>query len=83
MDEARDMDEVREELEKAGYSFDVAEEPVTEPESQFESYCRVTIRHRGVALGTRSEMTSERALARAYLFAEKHRQGEDVRTLMD
>ncbi len=65
-------DEQRRRLEAKGYSFDVKEEPVTEPKSDADHFYRVTISHEGVLLGTRSEMQRERALERAYNFAQKH-----------
>lgn len=75
------MDEDRQALEKLGYSFEVAAEPVTEPGNE-GTYYRVAVYHRGLLLGTRSELRQERALARAYVFARRHSEGEDPRKIV-
>jgi hypothetical protein len=69
-------------LESRGYVFEIDEEPVTEPDSEAVSYFVVTILRNGEILGTRSEMTQERALERAVEFAQKHTQGGTPRGLM-
>jgi hypothetical protein len=76
------MAEELEKLRAKGYEFEVAEEPITEVASQYDVYYRVTIKHRGMILGTRSEVTRERAFERARLLAERHARGEDIRTLL-
>lgn len=75
-------DDQRRRLEAKGYSFDVKEERVTERGSDADHYYRVTIKHKGIVLGTRSEMGRERALERAYHFAQKHADGQEPRGLM-
>jgi len=74
-------DDERRQLEKKGYAFEVKEEPITEPGSTADHFYRVTIKHQGVVLGTRSEMRRERALERAYHFAQKHEDGQEPRGL--
>jgi hypothetical protein len=74
------MEEEREELEKLGYRFAVAEEPITEA-GQAGVFYRVTIRHHDLLLATRSEIERERAMARAYRFARRHSEGEDPRKI--
>lgn len=69
------------ELEKLGYSFEVREAPLTEKGVQ-GVYYQVAVMHRGLKLGTRSEMQRERALARAYQFARRHSEGEDPRKIV-
>lgn len=76
-------DDQRRRLEAKGYSFDVKEEPITEPKSDADRFYRVTISYEGVVLGTRSELRRERALERAYDFAQKHADGQEPRGLMD
>lgn len=75
------MEEDVRELEKLGYSFDVQEVPITEEGVQ-GIYYEVAISHRGLVLGTRSEVQRERALARAYRFARRHSAGEDPRKIV-
>ena len=75
-------DDQRRQLEAKGYSFDVKEEPVTEPGAEADQFYRVTIKHDGVVLGTRAELRRERALERAYEFAQKHDAGQEPRGLM-
>lgn len=75
------MEEDRKALEKLGYSFDVLQEPITEP-GKSGVYFRVAIRHRGLLLGTRSELQEEHALQRAYGFARRHSEGEDPRKIV-
>jgi len=75
------MEEDVRELEKLGYSFDVQEMPITEEGIQ-GVYYQVTILHRGLKLGTRSELRRERALERAYQFARRHSAGEDPRKIV-
>jgi hypothetical protein len=75
------MEEDRHALEKLGYSFEVMEQPLTEPGKQ-GSYYRVAIHHGGLRLGTRSELHQERALARAYSFARRHSEGADPRKIV-
>jgi hypothetical protein len=67
-------------LEKLGYSFEVREAPVTQEGAQGIFY-QVAILHRGLKLGTRSEMQRGRALERAYRFARRHSEGEDPRKI--
>jgi hypothetical protein len=74
------MEEERDGLEKLGYSFEVAEESITEAGVAGVFY-RVTIRHHDLLLATRSEIERERALARAYRFARRHSEGEDPRKI--
>lgn len=76
-------EEERRKLEKKGYAFDVNEEPVTGSGSEADYFYRVTIKHQGVVLGTRSEIRRERALERAYDFARKHDDGQEPRGLID
>jgi len=76
-------DDQRRQLEKKGYAFDVKDEPITEPGSDADHFYRVTIKHKGVVLGTRSEMRRERALERAYDFARQHADGQEPRGLID
>lgn len=75
------MEEDVKELEKLGYSFEVREVPLTEEGAQ-GVYYQVSIMHRGLKLGARSEMQRERALARAYRFARRHSEGEDPRKIV-
>lgn len=63
-------------LERLGYTFEAQEKPITEAGGE-GSYYQVTIRHNGLALGTRSELKRDRALARAYKFARRHSEGEN------
>jgi len=75
------MNEEKRKLEAAGYAFDVEEKPVTEPGASAERYHVVFVTFQGETLGTRSEVTRERALERAIQFAEKHRQGGNPKSL--
>lgn len=75
------MNEEKQKLEAAGYSFDVEEKPITEPDARAGTYHVVIISFQGETLGTRSEISRERALQRAVLFAEKHRQGGEPKSL--
>jgi hypothetical protein len=76
------MHHLKDHLEEMGYVFEIDEEPVTEPGSTAESYFVVTIVHHGDILGTRSEITQERALERALEFAQKHSEGQRPKGLM-
>lgn len=76
------MDEERQKLEADGYTFDVEEKPITEPDATATTYHTVTISFQGETLGTRSEVSREHALQRAIQFAEKHRQGGSPKSLM-
>ena len=75
------MEEDCQALEKLGYSFEVMEEPITEPGHQ-GTYYRVAIHHGGLLLATRSELRQQRALDRAYAFARRHSSGEDPRKIV-
>jgi len=76
------MNEEKQKLEAAGYAFDVEERPVTEPGARAEKYHVVFVTFQGETLGTRSEVSRERALERAIRFAEKHRLGGSPKSLM-
>ncbi|MDX1506297.1 MAG: hypothetical protein R3221_11310 [Spongiibacter sp.] len=65
----------RSELEAQGYSFEVREEPIHNEKSSSDRYYRVVVKYQGNVIGTRSEIQQEKALARAYAFAQEHRPG--------
>ena len=76
------MNEEKQKPEAAGYAFDVEEKPITKPDARAERYHVVTVSFQGETLGTRSEVSWERALERAIQFAQKHRQGGNPKSLM-
>lgn len=76
------MDEEKQRLEAAGYAFDIDEKPITEPGARVSTYHTVIISFQGETLGTRSEISRERALERALQFAEKHRQGGNPKSIL-